>query len=217
MSRAIGSRQMRMRPALGNLSQLALWQGDAAQALVQARAAVDVAVAVQAADFEAGARYRSAKPSWRLGTIGQRPRPTRRPRRRRARSAWACSTTQRPAGRRAALAADDVAGAMGLRRGLAGSPALTAARSAARIRGASCSPATRCWHAPATRAPPSCWPARMPNCRPGRRRSPMRGCEELPEQRAASPRDRGGVGGGIGWRFGPELSGAATAPKRNLK
>ena len=52
--RAIGSRQMECGPRC-NLSLLALWQGDAARALAHGQAAVEVALAVQAADFEAGA------------------------------------------------------------------------------------------------------------------------------------------------------------------
>jgi tetratricopeptide (TPR) repeat protein len=110
--RAIGSRQMECGPQ-GNLSQLALWQGDAAQALVQAHAAVDVAVAVQAADFEAGAHYRVGEAKLALGHHGA------------AAQAYAQAESQgraiglgvqfdATAGRaRAALAADDVAGAMG--------------------------------------------------------------------------------------------------------
>ncbi|HQR12477.1 MAG TPA: adenylate/guanylate cyclase domain-containing protein [Casimicrobiaceae bacterium] len=51
LSRAIGARALECAP-LGNLSQLSLYQGDAAQAVVLARAAQQVAAATKAADYE---------------------------------------------------------------------------------------------------------------------------------------------------------------------
>jgi tetratricopeptide (TPR) repeat protein len=50
--RSVGARQLVCSP-LANLSMLALWQGDGAQALALANEALDAAVAVRAVDFEA--------------------------------------------------------------------------------------------------------------------------------------------------------------------
>ena len=52
LSRAVGDRAMECSP-LVRLSTLALWRGEGELALAHARAALDVSVAVQAADFEA--------------------------------------------------------------------------------------------------------------------------------------------------------------------
>ncbi len=66
LSRTVGARQLECGP-LCNLAQAALWQGDATRAREQARAALGVSVAVQAADFEASALYHLGEAELALG------------------------------------------------------------------------------------------------------------------------------------------------------
>jgi tetratricopeptide (TPR) repeat protein len=66
LMRGNGDRALEVSPRCG-LATLALWQGDAAQALVQARAALDTAVAVHARDQEAAAWCRVGEAELALG------------------------------------------------------------------------------------------------------------------------------------------------------
>ena len=66
LSRAIGARALECSP-LGNLSQLALHQGDAEKAVALARAGLDVAVATQAADYEVQTLLRLGEAELALG------------------------------------------------------------------------------------------------------------------------------------------------------
>jgi tetratricopeptide (TPR) repeat protein len=66
VSRSIGARFMQLGP-LGDLSEVALREGDAAQALALAREALDIAVEIQAVDFEAKLLYRIGDAELALG------------------------------------------------------------------------------------------------------------------------------------------------------
>ncbi len=64
--RSNGERALEVSPRCG-LATLALWEGDDAQALVHARAAVEIAVAVQARDQEVAAWCRVGEAELALG------------------------------------------------------------------------------------------------------------------------------------------------------
>ena len=174
--RVNGERALEVSP-LCALSTLALWQGDDAHALVQARAALETAVAVHARDQEAAALCRVGDAELALGRHAPAARGLR---------ICACARQrdcQPVSARRLRRAGPGRVGA-GRHRRLrcrrwsrcwrsAQRPAPMTTRSKAwNSRASSSGPVTGCWRVRATRAPPSGWPARTRRFRPRRRPSP---------------------------------------------
>ena len=176
--RVNGERALEVSP-LCALSTLALWQGDDARALVQARAALETAVAVQARDQESLPGAGSATPNWRLGGIAAAAQAFASAH---ARASEIASPYRHDASAglaRVALAQGDTAAAMQALAPLLALGAMAGAdgtRSKAwNSRAWSSGPAIGCWRVrviAATPAPPSGWPARTTRFRPRRRPSP---------------------------------------------
>ncbi|HSW27362.1 MAG TPA: adenylate/guanylate cyclase domain-containing protein, partial [Burkholderiaceae bacterium] len=126
LSRTVGARSLECGP-LTDLSQVLLRQGDAAQALTVARAAVEIAVNVQARDYEAASLYRVGEAELALRHFEAAAAAFERA------EAVAAAIGQSiehdaVAGRaRVALAGSDIAGAMAFVERVLASPAVTGA------------------------------------------------------------------------------------------
>jgi len=113
VSRSIGARFMQLGP-LGDLSEVALREGDAAQALALAREALDSAVEIHAADFEAKLMYRVGDAELALGHHAEAATAYERAEVKGREIGLGVELDARAGRVRVALARGDVAGAMAI-------------------------------------------------------------------------------------------------------